>query len=142
MSFLKKVAGTAIGAIAGAGIAKAAGSMFNMSDVRGKLLPKDGMPDAKTLTTATALAKPGEKDWRVKLSIPTSFKDSRLMLPVMKTGGLCFPYTPSILMAHSANYTANNPAHTNYTFNSFNYSTVDQIQINGDFYVQNSVEAA
>lgn len=139
--FIKKTLGAATAAVIGAGAAKVISSQFNMSDVRGKSLPKDGIGATKTLTQATALAKPGEKDWRVKLSIPTSFKDSRLMLPVMKTGGFTFPFTPSILMSHTAQYTDNNPAHTNYTFSSFNYSTVDNIQINGDFYVQNSVEA-
>lgn len=123
--------GRSVGGLASAGI----------NAIRGLNLPKDGMPGQKTLTTATALTKPGEKDWRVKLSIPESFKDSRLMLPVMKTGGFTFPYTPSIIISHSAAYTANNPVHTNYTFNSYNYSGVDTIQVNGDFFVQNSVEA-
>lgn len=123
--------GQSIGGLAGTGI----------NAIRGLNLPKDGMPGQRTLTTATAMAKPGEKDWRVKLSVPESFKDSRLMLPVMKTGGFTFQYTPSIIISHTANYTANNPVHTNYAFNSYNYSNVDSIQCNGDFYVQNSVEA-
>lgn len=144
--FIKKVgltAGSAIGAVAAGAAAYNLITSPNgmMSNIRSKLLPKDGVPGQKSNTQATALSKPGEKDWRVKLSVPDTFKDSRLMLPVMKTGGFTFPFTPSIIMSHSANYSTNNPVHTNYGFNSYNYSSVDQIQVNGEFYVQNGLEA-
>jgi len=112
-----------------------------VSNIRSKDLPKDGLPNLKTRVQAEGVSKPGEKDWRVKLSIPNSFVDSQLIRPLLKTGGFAFPFTPSIIMSHSANYSSHNPAHTNYAMNSFNYSTVDQIQINGDFFVQNGLEA-
>ena len=112
-----------------------------MSNIRSALLPKNGLPNTKTLKRAEGLAPPGGKDWRVKLSLPQNLQDNTMLRPLMSTGGLVFPFTPSIVMAHTAHYTANNPVHTNYTFNSFNYSTVDQIQINGNFFVQNGLEA-
>lgn len=111
------------------------------SALRSKFLPKDGMGLAKTFTQGESVSKPGEKDWRVRLSVPDNFKENAFLLPLLSTGGLVFPYTPSILMSHTANYTPTTPAHTNYAMNSFNYSTVDNIQINGDFFVQNSLEA-
>jgi hypothetical protein len=112
-----------------------------MSNIRSKLLPKNGLPNIKTLKRAEGLAPPGGKDWRVKLSVPQNLTDSRMLMPLLSTGGFVFPFNPSIIMAHSAHYSPNNPVHTNYTFNSFNYSTVDQIQITGDFFVQNGLEA-
>lgn len=111
-----------------------------VSNLRSKFLPKDGMPGAKTLTQATTATKPGEKDWRVKLSLPSDFKGD-IIKPLIDTGGMCFPYTPSIIVSHQANYSPTNPVHTNYTINSYNFSTVDQIQINADFFVQNALEA-
>jgi len=111
-----------------------------VSNLRSIGLPKDGMPGSKTLTQATTATRPGEKDWRVKLSLPSDFKGD-IIKPLMETGGLCFPYTPSIIVNHTANYSPSNPVHTNYTINSYNYSTVDQIQINADFFVQNALEA-
>lgn len=109
--------------------------------LRSKFLPKDGMSAAKTFTQGESASKPGEKDWRVRLSVPDNFKENSFLLPLLSTGGLVFSYTPSILMSHTANYTPTNPTHTNYAMNSFNYSTVDNIQINGDFFVQNGLEA-
>ena len=111
------------------------------SALRSKFLPKDGMSAAKTFTQGESASKPGEKDWRVRLSVPDNFKENGFLLPLLSTGGLVFPYTPSILMSHSALYTPNNPTHTNYAVNSFNYSTIDSIQINADFFVQNALEA-
>jgi hypothetical protein len=111
-----------------------------VSNIRSKDLPKDGIAGTRTLTQATTATKPGEKDWRVKLSLPSHFV-GEAMAPLTKTGGLCFPYTPSIIVSHNASYTPINPVHTNYTMNSYNNSTVDQITINADFFVQNALEA-
>jgi hypothetical protein len=108
----------------------------------GSLLPKDGVPTQKTFQTAGMAVKPGEHDWRVRLSVPDNMKDSKILAPLVgKFPGFTFPYTPAIIINHTANYTANNPVHSNYPFNSYNYSSVDSIQINGDFYVQNALEA-
>jgi len=104
-------------------------------------LPFNGMAASKSLTQAQGASKPGEQDWRVKLSVPDNFRSSPLIEPLLKTGGFTFPFTPSIIMSQSANYTGHNPAHTNYAMNSFNYSNVEQITINGDFFVQNGLEA-
>jgi hypothetical protein len=108
----------------------------------GSLLPKDGVPTQKTFQAAGMAVKPGDHDWRVRLSVPDNMKDSKILAPLVgKFPGFTFPYTPAIIINHTANYTANNPVHSNYPFNSYNYSSVDSIQINGDFYVQNSLEA-
>lgn len=107
---------------------------------RGRNLPTDGVPNSKTTTQAEQKSKPGEKDWRVRLSLPRHF-GQEFMGPVIKTEGFVFPYTPTIMCSHTANYTPLNPVHTNYTTNAYNYSTVDNITMTGDFYCQNGLEA-
>ena len=63
------------------------------------------------------------------------------MSPLRHTGGLVFPYTPSIIVSHSANYNAIAPTHTNYPYYAYQNSQVDQLVITGDFFVQNGIEA-
>ena len=52
-----------------------------------------------------------------------------------------FPYTPTVLVSHSANYNAMQPLHTNYPYYAYENSRVDQITITADFFVQNEAEA-
>lgn len=84
-----------------------------------------------------------DNDWRVRLSLPSSqaFADSKILQPLVDTGGLVFPYTPTIIMSHSANYNALQPVHTNYPFYNYQNSNIDTMTITGDFFVENSVDA-
>lgn len=94
--------------------------------------------------TAAKFPTGTEQDWRVKLSLPTTepyASESRLLYPLHTTGGLVFPYTPTILMSHSASYNALQPTHSNYPFQVYANSQVDQLVITGDFFVQNGFEA-
>jgi len=90
---------------------------------------------------------PEDLDWRVSLSIPDSvkrvMKDSKTLLhPLNSTGGkLVFPYTPTVLVGHSAQWNPMQPVHTNYPFYAYENSRVDQLTITADFYVQNEQEA-
>ena len=122
---------------------------FNPSElaksIRSKNAPVDGIGNVqKAKESAPAgFKKSTEQDWRVKLSIPTiePFKSSALLAPLRHTGGLVFPYTPSIIVSHSANYNAIAPTHTNYPYYAYQNSQVDQLVITGDFFVQNGLEA-
>lgn len=85
-----------------------------------------------------------EKDWRVKLSIPNTEpfeNEAHLIQPLRATNGLVFPYTPTVIMSHTANYNALAPTHSNYPFQVYANSQVDQLVITGDFFVQNGLEA-
>ena len=86
-----------------------------------------------------------EKDWRVSLSLPNNplaFKMSPVMSPLQSTGNrMVFPYTPSIIIQHNANYNATAPVHSNYPFFAYQNSSVEAINITGQMYVQNSLEA-
>ena len=122
---------------------------FNPSElaksIRSKNAPVDGIGNVqKAKESAPAgFKKSTEQDWRVKLSIPTiePFKSSALLAPLRHTGGLVFPYTPSIIVSHSANYNAIAPTHTNYPYYAYQNAQVDQLVITGDFFVQNGLEA-
>ena len=113
------------------------------SEQLGKELGKFGSENKK----AAAKAKfplGTAKDWRVKLSIPNTEPfdtESHLIQPLRATNGLVFPYTPTVIMSHTANYNALAPTHSNYPFQVYANSQVDQLVITGDFFVQNGIEA-
>ena len=113
--------------------------------LRSKNIPIDGMPglDGIKANASATFRKSVQQDWRVKLSIPNiePFKTAPMLANLQKTGGLVFPYTPTIIVAHSANYNTMAPTHTNYPYFAYQNSQVDQLVITGDFFVQNGVEA-
>ena len=113
-------------------------------NARSKNLP-DGANKALggTQSATVGFKKPVNRDWRVRLSVPnvSSFKASPLLKPLTQTNGLVFPFTPTIIVAHSANYQAITPTHTNYPYFAYQNSQVDQLVITGDFFVQNGTEA-
>ena len=113
-----------------------------MKNVRSRLLPINGEPTQSFKADASFKSAPGEKDWRVKLSIPNvqSFQNSTMLEPLRQTSGLTFPYTPTIILSHTANYSPISPVHNNYPFYAYNNSSVDQMTITGEFFVQTSAE--
>jgi len=115
-----------------------------MKSIRSRTIPSDGEPSELKLAEASWATDPAGKDWRVKLSIPNiqSYNESPLIGQLKKTGGLCFPYTPTIIMQHSANYNALTPVHSNYPFYAYENSSVDAMTLTGQFYAQNSLEGA
>lgn len=92
----------------------------------------------------SAVFSSASSDWRVKLSFPPKFAfiTSDLLRPLIETGGLVFPYTPTIQITHAANYAEMAPVHNNYPFLSYENSKVDSITISAPFYIEDSVEAA
>lgn len=105
-------------------------------------LPSNAEPEAKTTTPAKIKTSKRDegRDWRVKLSVPTIY-DSMIFQPLRDSGGLVFPFTPSIILQHSANYNALHPTHTNYPFFNYQNSQVDQITIAGEFFAENETDA-
>lgn len=86
----------------------------------------------------------GTKDWRVKLSLPTSpsYTTGTILDPLKASGNaLIFPFTPQINMTHTASYNTLDPVHSNYPFLSYQNSKLEQISITGDFYCETSVDA-
>lgn len=107
-------------------------------------LPKDGSPTQIMSAETASFSSTQGKDWRVRLSLPMdpNFVNSNPILsPLIATGGLAFPFTPSIVMSHTANYQAIQPVHTNYPFYAYENSQIDQMVITGPFVIQNALEA-
>ena len=92
-----------------------------------------------------------EKDWRVKLTLPTGSALSKTLLapsefddrlaPLRDIGGMFFPLTPSMIIQHTANYNALSQTHSNFPFQAYQNSQVDQMNIIGEFPVQNQEDA-
>ena len=104
-------------------------------------LPTATKGKVKTPTLARFSTTSVESDWRVKLSVPDKIANSNLLAPMRKTGNhMIFPYTPTIIISHSANYNSLNPVHTNYPFQIYENSQSDDITITGEFIVENAEE--
>lgn len=61
--------------------------------------------------------------------------------PLRATRGVVFPYTPTITMSHTANYSQMTPIHANTDYFLYSNTPAVQIQISGQFSAQNEAEA-
>ena len=114
------------------------------SKMRGKNLPGKGSNNFEAKEKAYFSTELENKDWRVKLSVPPSIAADGLLSPLQEstTGGhMVFPYTPTIIISHSAAYNTVSPIHNNYPFFAYQNSQVDAMTIVGQFYCQNATEA-
>lgn len=111
-----------------------------MSLLRGGGLPKFGMPGGVGFADVSWKGTDND-DWRVRLSIPPGMGlEPNLAAALGKTSGMIFPYTPAIVMSHSASYSQVKPTHSNYPFPVYQNSQPDTIQISGDFIVESEAE--
>ena len=87
-------------------------------------LPPGASGPIKESATAN-FPKSQEQDWRVRLSIPDvePFKtESELLGPLRETNNsLVFPFTPSVIVSHTASYNALQPTHTNYPYQIYQF---------------------
>jgi len=88
------------------------------------------------------------EDWRVRLEVPKGplrtffdFENNDLMKPLADSHGIFWPLTPAVVIQHSANYNALAQTHSNYPFQAYQNSQVDQMNIIGEFPVQNADDA-
>jgi len=88
-------------------------------------------------------------DWRVRLQVPDSsplqkffdFENNPLMAPLADSRGMFWPLTPAVVIQHSANYNPLSQTHSNFPFQAYQNSQVDQMNVIGEFPVQNSEDA-
>lgn len=66
---------------------------------------------------------------------------SSILRPLAEVGGVIFPYTPTITISHRANYGEEDLIHTNYKSPYYKNSTVESINISGEFTASNTTEA-
>jgi len=117
-----------------------------LSAIRSINLPKGGQNGGAESANATFVTDTN-KDWRVKLTLPGMsdvnevFSKGEILKPIRAAGGLIFPYTPTISISHNVTYGEQALTHQNYQFIAYQNSKVSDIQIIGDFYVQDWIEA-
>lgn len=141
-----------LGALGGAaGIANKLSSTLNnlsnpfglISIIRSVSLPPGGDGSNKVVNSSAQWGG-AAPDWRVRLSMPTGtfFDESPALGPLIATGGLVFPFTPTITMAGSANWGNTPITHQNYAATSFDSSQPSSITIRGSFNVETQYDAA
>jgi len=87
-------------------------------------------------------------NWRVSVSVPVNSgilyydANARILSPLRETGGVVFPYVPTVTVNHTATYSSQNLTHTNYSNHFYESSAVQSISITADFTVQNASEGA
>jgi hypothetical protein len=131
------------------GLMKAAGSisgaagMLNniLSLKRGINIPKGAqafMPQGQ----AIQLSAGAKDDWRVCIDCQWNIFNSPLFNQLKDTGGVVWPYMPSITVSTKAEYNTIPITHGNYAQYSYKNSVVDDITISGEFSCENKSDAA
>ena len=91
-----------------------------------------------------------DSDWRVSISVPEILLKGDILGPLKANDGaaafntgnrMVFPFNPSVLFSHTANYAQVQPTHTNYAYNAYENSQVDAITITGEFFQENENDA-
>jgi len=102
---------------------------------------------------ATVSAQRGQAnqgDWRVKLRLAEkaqylyldpNIQQGGILWPLLESGGVVFPYTPTITTTYAANYSSQDLTHSNYRGYFYQNSYVDEINIQATFTAQDTFEA-
>ena len=101
-------------------------------------------PQQRQITVPTVVDNTNltTQDWRVSLSVPPTIESSSILVPLKNSNNrMIFPFTPALQLAHTANYSQIAPTHTNYVFNAYQNSKIENITISGEFVVENEVDA-
>jgi len=136
--------GGAIGALGGlaSSISSGAGQLNNvLSLFRGKNLPASGELFEQR-GSFVELQSGNAEDWRVRINCNFGLFGEGAFSLLQDTNGVVWPYNPSITIATKANYSALDPVHSNYPFQAYKSSSVDDIQISGDFSCETEEDAA
>jgi hypothetical protein len=121
-------------------ISSAAGMVNNLlSMARGKNLPSGAELFSKE-GSFVKLESGSASDWRVKLNANFGLFGSAFDR-LSNTGGFVWPYLPSITVSSKANYAQIDTVHSNQPFQAYKSSQIDDIQISGEFSVENELDA-
>ena len=129
------------GLMKAAGAVSAAAGMVNnvLSLKRAANLPEGAevfvpQGEAMQLTVANL------DDWRVRIDCEWSIFDSLLFQQLKDTGGVVWPYLPSVTVSTKAEYSTIPITHGNYAQYSYKNSVVDDITISGEFSCETNEE--
>ena len=121
-------------------ISSAAGMVNNLlSMVRGKNLPSGAELFSKE-GSFVKIETGSANDWRVKLNANFGLFGSSFSR-LSATGGFVWPYLPNITVSSKANYAQIDTVHSNQPFQAYKSSQIDDIQISGEFSVENELDA-
>ena len=124
------------------GISSVAGQVNNLLSIkRGANIPS-GAELFKQSGQRIELQPSNGNDWRVRLNAEWTIFNSPMFNLLKETGGVVWPYLPTITIATKANYTQIDPTHNNYPFMAYKNSQVDDITIAGDFSAETENDAA
>lgn len=130
--------------LAGGGGAPDIGRLFGAGINKGALSGEK----AKNMATSFPVVGSKQEDHRVRLSLPPKSKilynsgmPPALIAPLAETNGIVFPYTPNIIFQHTAEYNRTSPTHSNYPFQFYNNSAVQDITVFGNFTVDSGPDA-
>jgi hypothetical protein len=129
---------TALGAIS-----KTAGFLNNILSLkRGRNLPAGGESFLTNGNAVNVDVAPGD-DWRIRVGTNFDAFGSNPWFGLLKaTGGVVFPYLPTIELGSTANYSTLDPVHNNYPLYAYKNSQVNDITISGTFTAENEKDAA
>lgn len=131
------------------GIRSSTNSVNLASNDRGRPVPvsKGAMPAVPPPASVSFRSITGDKvesDMRVKIRVPETYFTELTAGPngeLRTLKGIIFPYTPSISYEHKADYSSQNPMHSNFSIYFYQRSSVSPISITGKFTVANETEA-
>tara|TARA_Y100000389_G_scaffold205023_1_gene262085 strand:+ start:641 stop:1612 length:972 start_codon:yes stop_codon:yes gene_type:complete len=143
---VKNSVGAVDNLINGGGTVGQVGSAIRMIGNTSQGVGYNAAPPTRQLSKAIISSNITSKDpddWRVSISVPSVLMKSGPITPLAGTGNkMIFPFTPTVLLSHSANYSKIQPVHTNYPYNAYESSQVDQYTIVGEFLNENQADAA
>lgn len=123
------------------GISKAAGALDDLLSLkRGANIPS-GAETFKQNSNAIDVSVNYGNDWRVRINTNWALFNSPLFQRLEDTGGMVFPYLPTVSIGSQANYNTLDPTHNNYPFYAYKNSQVNDINIQGEFTCENSRDA-
>lgn len=131
----------------GSGLLQAAGAISAAAGVLNNIL---SLGRAKNLPSGAELFQQIERinvtpalegDWRVRINCDFNTLFGSGTFPrLAATRGLVFPFTPNMNISSKANYSTIDPVHSNFPFQAYKNSQVDDITISGDFPAETSVD--
>jgi hypothetical protein len=124
-------------------ISKTAGMLNNiLSLTRAANLPAGGELFTQ-IGAALKVEASDRNDWRVRINCNWPALGNSEMFKILEsTGGVAWPYTPTVHIGSKANYTQIDPVHSNFPHYSYKNSQVDDISISGQFSAETQRDAA
>jgi len=121
------------------------GKAIRMASNSAQRIFPDAPPEVKSVPIVLlndTLTGADTVDWRVSLSVPDIIMQGPILAELSRTKNrMIFPFNPTILLGHTANYSNVHPTHTNYPYHAYENSQVDNITITGEYYNENAEDA-